>query len=176
MQRICISYIERKHTLAEKSHYILQKLHNVVLHPFVTSIENFATKINRFQLKNDWFSVILPKSGGGGHLHSCVVICEQCPTDQTHINTYIFNVELWPLITDFQSKKLPFSLAVYKYTPFSHASCTNDHWTWTLNTDFLPFLAHLPDFVTLIAVHLSVQSVWKTYHFPCFFLLHIQIF
>ena len=39
------------------------------------------------------------KNGGGAHLHSCVVIFKQGPTDPT-LNTDIFNVKLRPLITD----------------------------------------------------------------------------
>ena len=38
----------------------------------------------------------------------------------------------------------------------------------TLNTNFLPFFAHLPDFVTLIAVRVAVPSVWKLYTLPRF--------
>ena len=106
---------------------------------------------------------------GGGHLHSCVVICEQCPTDQTHINTYIFNVELWPLITDFQSKKLPFSLADYKYTPFSHASCTYHHWTWTLKHWFFTLFSPFTQFCNpYCRPPVSAVSV-KNLPFPLFF-------
>ena len=52
----------------------------------------------------------------------------------------IFNVKLWPLYHRFSFQKATlFSLANYKYTPFSHTYGTHHHWKWTLNTDFLPF-------------------------------------
>ena len=75
-----------------------------------------------------WISVIhiLYIWGGGTYIHSCVVICKQVPTNPTLI-TDIFNVKLWPLITDIHSKRLSFWLVIYKYTPFSYRSGTHHH-------------------------------------------------
>ena len=61
-------------------------------------------------------------TGGRGStyiVHSYAVVCKQGPTDLI-FNTNIFNVKLWPLITDIHSKTLPFLLA--SYTSISHTS------------------------------------------------------
>ena len=80
---------------------------------------------------------------GGGDLHSSVVICKQGHTDPT-LNMDIFNMKLWPLFIDFHSKRQPFSLANYKYTPFSHTPLAHPvteidpkHWPFT---HFSPFI------------------------------------